>query len=79
MCIHVAVVGVELHVIIFFNQHLQADKSEDLDAVEVFKAEHYVAAARREYVENNERRNQPAVTQTQLKKALVARGNTSSF
>ncbi|CAJ1063098.1 uncharacterized protein LOC121513235 isoform X1 [Xyrichtys novacula] len=50
-----------------------ADKSEDLDAVEVFKMEHYVAVARREYVENYEKRTPPAVTQSQFKKALTDR------
>lgn len=59
-----------------FNRHFQADKTGDLDVVEVFKLEHYVAAARREYVESYESMNPPSVTQTQMKKALSARGNT---
>lgn len=53
----------------------QADSSRDLDAVEVFKLEHYVAVVRREYVESYESRNPPSVTRTQLKKALTERGN----
>ncbi|XP_041648769.1 uncharacterized protein LOC121513235 isoform X2 [Cheilinus undulatus] len=48
-----------------------ADKSGDLDAVEVFKMEHFVASVRREYVETYESRTPPSVTQTQLKKALT--------
>ncbi|XP_020511902.1 atrial natriuretic peptide-converting enzyme [Labrus bergylta] len=52
---------------------MDADKTEDLDSVEVFKMEHYVAVVRREYVESYESRNPPSVTQTQLKKALSAR------
>ncbi|KAA8579067.1 hypothetical protein FQN60_018808 [Etheostoma spectabile] len=48
-----------------------ADKTGDLDVVEVFKLEHYVAATRREYVENYERRIPPSITQTQMKKILV--------
>ncbi|KAM9352800.1 sorcin-like [Symphorus nematophorus] len=51
---------------------VDADKSQDLDVVEVFKLEHYVAVVRREYVENYERRNPPSVTQTQMKRALSA-------
>ncbi|XP_070821650.1 uncharacterized protein [Chaetodon trifascialis] len=53
---------------------MDADKSGDLDVVELFKLEHYVAVARREYVESYERRNPPAITQTQMKKTLSARG-----
>lgn len=53
----------------------QADSSRDLDAVELFKLEHYVAVVRREYVESYESRNPPSVTRTQLKKALTERGN----
>ncbi|TKS82594.1 Frizzled-7 [Collichthys lucidus] len=53
--------------------NFQADKTGDLDAVEVFKLEHYVAAARREYVESYESMNPPSVTQTQMKKVLSAR------
>lgn len=56
--------------------NFQADGSGDLDVVEVFKLEHYVAVVRREYVENYERRNPPAVTQNQMKKILSAHGNT---
>ncbi|GAA6217176.1 uncharacterized protein LOC109641343 [Lates japonicus] len=51
---------------------MDADRSGDLDVVELFKLEHYVAVVRREYVESYERRNPPSVTQTQLKKALSA-------
>lgn len=64
---------------ITFNQHFQADKTGDLDVVEVFKLEHYVAAARREYVESYESMNPPSVTQTQMRKALSARGNLLYF
>ncbi|KAM8735675.1 uncharacterized protein AB9X84_024043 [Acanthopagrus schlegelii] len=53
---------------------MDADGSGDLDVVEVFKLEHYVAVVRREYVESYERRNPPAVTQNQMKKILSARG-----
>lgn len=53
----------------------QADSSRDLDEVELFKLEHYVAVVRREYVESYESRNPPSVTQAQLKKALTERGN----
>ncbi|TMS10946.1 Frizzled-1 [Larimichthys crocea] len=52
---------------------MDADKTGDLDVVEVFKLEHYVAAARREYVESYESMNPPSVTQTQMRKALSAR------
>ncbi|XP_051261360.1 uncharacterized protein LOC127366462 isoform X3 [Dicentrarchus labrax] len=52
---------------------MDADKTGDLNVVEVFKVEHYVAIARREYVESYERRNPPSVTQTQMKKTLSAR------
>lgn len=58
-----------------FNQHFQADKSRDVDVAEFFRLEHYVAITRREYVESYESRNPPSVTQTQMKKALTARGN----
>ncbi|XP_044062938.1 uncharacterized protein LOC122881180 [Siniperca chuatsi] len=50
-----------------------ADKSGDLDVVEFFKLEHYVAVTRREYVESYESRNPPSVTQIQMKKALSLR------
>ncbi|XP_074540338.1 uncharacterized protein LOC141801260 [Halichoeres trimaculatus] len=53
---------------------MDTDKSEDLNTVEVFKMEHYVASVRREYLENYEKRNPPAVTQSQLKRALTERG-----
>ncbi|KAK5861689.1 hypothetical protein PBY51_017146 [Eleginops maclovinus] len=49
---------------------MDADRSGDLDVVEVFKMEHYVAVVRREYVESCESRNPPSVTRTQMKKAL---------
>ncbi|XP_070768776.1 sorcin-like [Enoplosus armatus] len=49
---------------------MDADKTGDLDVVEVFKLEHYVAVIRREYVESYESRNPPSVTQVQMKKAL---------
>nr|XP_046255514.1 uncharacterized protein LOC124064783 isoform X2 [Scatophagus argus] len=52
---------------------MDVDKSGDLNAVEVFKLEHYVAIARREYVESYQMMNPPAVTQTQMKKILSAR------
>ncbi|XP_061574495.1 atrial natriuretic peptide-converting enzyme-like [Cololabis saira] len=52
--------------------HMDADKTEDLDVVEFFKLEHYVAVIRREYVESYESRNPPAVTETQMKKAVTA-------
>ncbi|XP_068179074.1 uncharacterized protein [Antennarius striatus] len=52
---------------------MDADESEDLDAVEVFKLEHYVAVARREYLENSERRSPPSITRVQLKKILSDR------
>lgn len=59
-----------------FNQHFQADQSGDLDVVEFFKLERFVGAIRREYVESYGSRNQPSVTENQMKKALVARGMT---
>lgn len=59
------------------NQHFQADKTGDLNVVEVFKLEHHVAVLRREYVESYEGRNPPSVTKTQMKKALSLRGKTS--
>lgn len=68
--------GVVCFQFIFFNQLFQTDKSGDLDVVEVFKLEHYVAVARREYVESYERRNPASITQTQMKKTLSVRGNT---
>ncbi|CAG6014424.1 unnamed protein product, partial [Menidia menidia] len=52
--------------------YMDADKTGDLDAVELFKLEHYVAVTRREYVESYESRNPPAVTQNQMKKRLAA-------
>lgn len=65
---------------IFFNWGSQADKSGDLDAVEVFKLEHYAAVVRREYLESYEKRTPPAVTRAQMKAALSDRGDAfSSF
>nr|XP_043889448.1 uncharacterized protein LOC122774355 isoform X2 [Solea senegalensis] len=55
---------------------MDTDVTRDLDVVEFFKLEHYMAALRREYVESYERRNPPSVTQTQMKKALSDRGFT---
>lgn len=52
---------------------MDADKTGDLDVVEVFKLETYVAVLRREYVESYETRTPPSVTQTQMKKALSRR------
>ncbi|XP_067456533.1 uncharacterized protein [Thunnus thynnus] len=49
---------------------MDADKSGDLDVLEFFKLEHYVAVTRREYVESYEGRNPPSVTETQMKKSL---------
>lgn len=59
---------------LFFNWHFQADKTGDLDVVEFFKLEHYVAAIRREYVGNYESRGPSAVTQTQMKKVVASHG-----
>ncbi|XP_058504266.1 uncharacterized protein LOC131471632 [Solea solea] len=53
---------------------MDTDVTRDLDAVEFFKLEHYMATLRREYVESYERRNPPSVTQRQMKKALSDRG-----
>ncbi|XP_035991327.1 uncharacterized protein LOC105917773 isoform X1 [Fundulus heteroclitus] len=50
---------------------MDTDKTGDLDVVEFFKLEHYVAVIRREYVENYESRTLSAVTQTQMKKAIA--------
>ncbi|PWA23901.1 hypothetical protein CCH79_00010809 [Gambusia affinis] len=47
-------------------------KTGDLDVVEFFKLEHYVAAIRREYVGNYESRGPSAVTQTQMKKVVAS-------
>ncbi|AWP15819.1 frizzled -like 1 [Scophthalmus maximus] len=52
---------------------MDADKTRDLDVVEFFKLEHYVAVIRREYVESYERTNPSSVTQTQMKRALAVR------
>ncbi|XP_011603551.2 uncharacterized protein [Takifugu rubripes] len=52
---------------------MDADKSGDLDLMEVFKLEHFVSVVRREYVESYESRTPPSVTQTQLKKAISSR------
>ncbi|TWW79741.1 Frizzled-1 [Takifugu flavidus] len=51
----------------------EADKSGDLDLMEVFKLEHFVSVVRREYVESYQSRTPPSVTQTQLKKAISSR------
>lgn len=51
---------------------MDADQSGDLDVVEVFKLEHYVAVVRREYVENYESGTPPSVTQAQMKRVLDA-------
>ncbi|KAK5614958.1 hypothetical protein CRENBAI_008351 [Crenichthys baileyi] len=51
---------------------MDADKTGNLDVVEFFKLEHYVAVIRREYVENYESRTQSAVTKTQMKKAIAS-------
>ncbi|RVE63076.1 hypothetical protein OJAV_G00163260 [Oryzias javanicus] len=50
---------------------MDRNKSGDLDAMEFFKLEHFVATIRREYAENYDRRN-PAVTKIQMKKAIAA-------
>lgn len=60
-----------------FNKNFQADKTGDLNVVEYFKLEHYVAGVRREYVENSESRHPASVTQSQMKKALAAHGMKS--
>ncbi|KAK2909765.1 uncharacterized protein [Channa argus] len=52
---------------------MDKDNSRDLDVVEFFKLEHYVAVIRREYVETYERMNPPSVTKAQMKKTLSAR------
>lgn len=52
---------------------MDADKSGDLDVVEFFKLEHFVAVIRREYVESYGSRNPPSVTENQFKKAVAAR------
>ncbi|XP_041842719.1 atrial natriuretic peptide-converting enzyme-like [Melanotaenia boesemani] len=49
---------------------MDADKTGDLNVVELFKLEHYVAIIRRDYVEKYESTNPPAVTQTQMKKTF---------
>uniref|UniRef100_A0A3B3H6W5 FZ domain-containing protein n=1 Tax=Oryzias latipes TaxID=8090 RepID=A0A3B3H6W5_ORYLA len=51
---------------------MDRNKSGDLDVEEFLKLQHFVAYIRREYAENYESRNPPAVTQTQMKKAIVA-------
>ncbi|XP_061771405.1 atrial natriuretic peptide-converting enzyme-like isoform X2 [Nerophis ophidion] len=50
-----------------------ADKSGDLDVVEFFKLEHYVAVTRREYVESYERETPPSVKHSQMMRAVAAR------
>lgn len=62
---------------VVFNQTFQADKSGDLDTVEVFKLEHYVAVVRREYMESSDRRNPSSMTQAQMKKAVSSRSTAS--
>ncbi|XP_069034604.1 atrial natriuretic peptide-converting enzyme-like [Embiotoca jacksoni] len=52
---------------------MDADKSGDLDVVEFFKLEHYVAVIRREYVGSYESSSPPSVTQNQMKRAMTAR------
>ncbi|XP_049438719.1 atrial natriuretic peptide-converting enzyme-like [Epinephelus fuscoguttatus] len=52
---------------------MDADKTGDLNVVELFNLEHYVAATRREYLESYEKRTPPSVTQYQMKRALSAR------
>ncbi|XP_061675598.1 atrial natriuretic peptide-converting enzyme-like [Syngnathoides biaculeatus] len=51
-----------------------ADKSGDLDMTEFFKLDHYVAAARREYVDSYERRQPPSFTEAHMNNALTVRG-----
>lgn len=64
-----------LVVVISGNQNIQADKSGDLDSMEVFKLEHFVSVVRREYVESYESGIPPSVMERQLKKAISARGS----
>ncbi|XP_023280182.1 sorcin-like [Seriola lalandi dorsalis] len=49
---------------------MDADNTGDLDVLEFFKLEHFVAIVRREYVESYERRTPPSVPEAQLKRAL---------
>ncbi|XP_057690735.1 atrial natriuretic peptide-converting enzyme-like isoform X2 [Corythoichthys intestinalis] len=51
-----------------------ADQSGDLDMLEYFKLDHYVAAARREYVDTYERRQPHSFTQANMNEALAVRG-----
>ncbi|XP_015237311.1 PREDICTED: uncharacterized protein LOC107088946 [Cyprinodon variegatus] len=51
---------------------MDADKTGDLDVVELFKLEHYVAVIRREYVEKYESRTPSVVTQRQMKNAVIS-------
>ncbi|KAM4736056.1 uncharacterized protein FYW61_006353 isoform 2-T2 [Anableps anableps] len=51
---------------------MDTDKTGDLDVVEFFKLEHYIASVRREYVENYDSRTPSVVTQTQMKKAVAS-------
>ncbi|CAN9514450.1 unnamed protein product [Ophioblennius macclurei] len=53
---------------------MDVDNTEDLDPVEFFKLEHFVAKIRREYVESYESRNPPSVTSNQLKNTISRRG-----
>ncbi|KAK7909299.1 hypothetical protein WMY93_013983 [Mugilogobius chulae] len=50
-----------------------ADHSDGLSSVEYFNMEHFVASVRTEYVELNQGRAPPAVTQSQLQMALFRR------
>ncbi|XP_029360766.1 uncharacterized protein LOC115045294 [Echeneis naucrates] len=51
---------------------MDADKTGDLNVLEFFKLQHYVAVVRREYVESYESMNPNSVTKTQMRKALSA-------
>lgn len=51
-----------------------ADRSGGLSSVEYFNMEHFVASVRREYVELNQGRTPPLVTEDKLMTALVLRG-----
>ncbi|KAF7650743.1 hypothetical protein LDENG_00121490 [Lucifuga dentata] len=50
-----------------------ADRSGDLDVVEFYKLEHYVAQARSQYVETYEGGNTDFVTEVQMKRVLFVR------
>ncbi|XP_019719425.1 atrial natriuretic peptide-converting enzyme-like [Hippocampus comes] len=51
-----------------------ADKSGDLDVAEFFQLDHYVAAARRDYLDSYEKRQPPSFTQANMNEALTVRG-----